>query len=315
MYYIESFREGQNVSEIYFCKKADLLVAKNGKNYYSVTLQDKTGTIDGKIWEVNSPGIEDFDKGDYVKVEGRITSFQGNLQFNIERIYRVQEGQYVVADYMPCSEFDIEAMYQELLTYIGKVNNVHLKQLLDAYFVTDECGLVKLFKKHSAAKAVHHAFIGGLLEHTLHVVKMCDFYTTLYSDLNADLLLTAAALHDIAKIYELSSFPENDYTDAGQLLGHIVMGVVEIDRQTAKIDGFPKTLRNELEHCIAAHHGLLEYGSPKKPALMEAIALHHADNTDAKLETFREAIKGANAGEWLGFNRMLDSNIRRTLGE
>lgn len=312
MQFIETFRENQNISDIYYCKKAELLTGKNGKNYYSVTLQDKTGVVDAKIFDLGNPGIEDFDAGDYVKVEGLVTIFQGNVQLKIERIYRVQEGQYRVEDYMPCSEYDVEEMFSELMSILQKVKEPHLKQLLDAFFKDEE--FVKRFQFHSAAKSVHHGFIGGLLEHTLHVVKMCDFYSSLYKELNVDLLLTAAALHDVAKMTELSAFPENDYTDDGQLLGHIIMGILEIDRKIEKIEGFPHVLRSELEHCIASHHGLLEYGSPKKPALMEAMALHHADNTDAKLETFKESIKNAPGTEWLGFNRMLDSNIRKTSG-
>ena len=311
MRYINELREGDVVSEIYFCKKADVLVTKAGKTSYSLTLQDKTGTIDAKVWDVANPGIEEFDTHDFVKVGGRITSYQGNLQFNVDRIFRVDDAMYNVADYMPCSEYDVEEMYQEMMDILHTVKEPHLVQLIKMFFVDNE-RFVKAFKGHSAAKSVHHGFIGGLVEHTLHVVKFCQFYGTLYQELNMDLLLTAAAFHDIGKILELSSFPDNDYTDDGQLLGHIVMGILEIDKAAAKIEGFPRGLKNELEHCIAAHHGELEYGSPKKPALMEAVALHFADNTDAKLETFKEATKNVNGTEWMGFNRLFDSNIRKT---
>jgi 3'-5' exoribonuclease len=179
------------------------------------------------------------------------------------------------------------------------------------FFVDDEA-FVKAFKAHSAAKTVHHGFIGGLLEHTLHVTKLCQFYGTLYKELNMDLLLTAAAFHDIGKLDELSTFPENDYTDNGQLLGHIVIGIVKLDKAMDTIGDFPPVLRGELEHLIASHHGELEYGSPKKPALMEAMALHHADNTDAKLETFKELVSGAVNTDWMGYNRFVESNVRKT---
>jgi 3'-5' exoribonuclease len=311
MRYINELRENDTNSEIYFCKKADALVTKAGKTYYSVTLQDKTGTIEGKVWDVTNPGIEEFDKGDYVMVGGRITSYMGNLQYNIDRIYRVQEGQYNVADYMPCSEYDTDAMYEELLEILKGVKEVHLRKLIKMFFVDDET-FVKAFKAHSAAKTVHHGFIGGLLEHTLHVTKLCQFYGTLYKELNMDLLLTAAAFHDIGKLDELSTFPENDYTDNGQLLGHIVIGIVKLDKAMDTIGDFPPVLRGELEHLIASHHGELEYGSPKKPALMEAMALHHADNTDAKLETFKELVSGAVNTDWMGYNRFVESNVRKT---
>lgn len=314
MRYIAELKEGDNLSEVFYCKKAEALVTKAGKTYYSLVLQDKTGTIDGKVWDVTNPGIEEFDAGDYVKVGGRITSYQGNLQYNIDRIYRMEEGQYNVADYMPCSEYDREEMYGELMKLLALVKEPHLRKLLHAFFVEDE-EFKKAFQGHSAAKSVHHGFIGGLLEHTLHVVKLCQFYGTLYKELNLDLLLSAAALHDIGKIKELSTFPSNDYTDDGQLLGHIVMGIIEVDKAIEKIPEFPPVLCSELEHCIAAHHGELEYGSPKKPALMEAVALHYADNTDAKLETFKEAVAGGIGTQWQGYNRLFESNIRRTTGQ
>lgn len=154
---------------------------------------------------------------------------------------------------------------------------------------------------------------GGLLEHTLAVTSMCDYYTTYYPILNRDLLLTAAMLHDIGKVYELSTFPENDYTDSGQLLGHIVMGTMMIrDKIRDSVPEFPAKEANELEHCILAHHGELEYGSPKKPALIEALALSFADNTDAKIQTFMEALDSKDETGWLGYNKMIESNIRRS---
>ena len=155
--------------------------------------------------------------------------------------------------------------------------------------------------------------MGGLLEHTLSVVKLCDFYADQYDFLNRDLLITAAMFHDIGKTKELSAFPANDYTDDGQLLGHIVIGVELVGLGIRRIPDFPKRLASELKHCIVAHHGELEYGSPKKPALAEAAALNFADNTDARMETFREILTGsATTDEWLGYNRFVDSNVRRT---
>jgi 3'-5' exoribonuclease len=311
MKYIEDLREGMNVAEIYFCKKADALVSKTGKTYYSVTLQDKTGLLDGKVWDVSNPGIEEFNTGDFVKVDGRITSYQGKLQMNIDRVYTVSEGQYNLADYIPASEYDIEEMYKEMMEILNKVTEPHLKKLITHFFVDDE-KFIKGFKNHSAAKSVHHGFVGGLLEHTGHVVKICNFMCTLYPDMNRDLLVTAAALHDIGKMAELSTFPTNEYTDCGQLLGHIVIGIMAIDKAIVSIDNFPSVLRNELLHLIASHHGELEFGSPKRPALMEAWALHHADNMDAKLETFKEAVKQQQGTEWSAYNRLLDTPIRRT---
>ena len=172
---------------------------------------------------------------------------------------------------------------------------------------------MQTFQFHSAAKTVHHGFVGGLLEHTLSVTKLCDYYAGYYKELNRDLLITAAIFHDIGKTKELSRFPENDYTDDGQLLGHIIIGTEMISDRMKEIEGFPASIAVELKHCILAHHGELEYGSPKKPALLEALALNFADTTDAKMETMIEALNaGGEIKGWLGFNRFLDSNIRRT---
>ena len=169
-----------------------------------------------------------------------------------------------------------------------------------------------MFGFSSAAKMVHHGFVGGLLEHTLSVVKLCDYYTKEYSYLNRDLLISAALFHDMGKTKELSPFPMNDYTDDGQLLGHIMMGAEMLHDAIKEIPDFPAKLESELKHCILAHHGEYEYGSPKKPALAEAMALNMADNTDAKLETMKEIFdKAGDNDEWLGYNRLFESNIRK----
>ncbi|WP_176255317.1 3'-5' exoribonuclease YhaM family protein [Enterocloster alcoholdehydrogenati] len=312
MRYIETFREGIHTSDVYLCKNRQIQLTKTGKEYGNLILQDKTGTIEAKIWDLSSPGVGEFETMDYVHVEADVTLFQNAYQLNVRRIRKAREGEYVEADYLPVSKKDIAKMYEELLGFIRSVKNPWLNQLLSGYFVEDK-EFARAFQFHSAAKTVHHGFVGGLLEHTLSVVKLCDYYAGYYSSLNRDLLLTAAIFHDIGKMQELSRFPENDYTDDGQLLGHIMIGTETISARIREIPGFPARLASELKHCILAHHGELEYGSPKKPALLEALALNFADNTDAKMETMIEALYagGANKG-WLGYNRLLETNIRKT---
>ena len=312
MKYIEAFREGDKINEVYLCKYKQAATAKNGKAYENVILQDKTGTIDSKIWDPNSSGIGDFEVMDYVFITGDVTNFQGTLQLNIKRVRKADESEYVAQDYLPVSEKNIDEMYQELMGYMSQVENPYLQKLIQMYFVENEA-FISAFKSHSAAKTVHHGFVGGLLEHTLGVVKLCDFYVKQYPYLKRDLLFTAALFHDVGKLKEISSFPENDYTDDGQLLGHIVMGCELVGFGCRHIKNFPKRLMSELQHCILAHHGELEYGSPKKPALAEAMALNYADNTDAKLETMREILKGAGTSkDWLGYNRLFESNLRQS---
>ncbi len=312
MKYIEKLRDGLRISEVYLCKTKQISLTKSGKEYGSMILQDKTGTLDAKIWELHSPGIEDFEALDYVAVEGDITTFNDKLQLNVKRIRVAGEREYAPADYLPVSSKNIDEMFAEIKAEIASVKNRFLNKLLNMIFIEDYA-FQKKFCSSSAAKNVHHGFVGGLLEHTLGVTRMCEFFCKNYPVLNHDLLITGALCHDIGKTRELSAFPANDYTDEGQLLGHIMIGAEMLQEKMAKIPGFPTKLSHELIHCILAHHGELEYGSPKKPALIEALALNLADNADAKLETFTELLQGGrDSNGWLGYHRLLESNYRKT---
>lgn len=312
MKYIANLREGERVNGIYLCKTKQAALTKAGKPYESLLLQDKTGMLDAKVWDPNSQGIDEFEALDYIDVVGDVTSFQGALQLNVKRIRKAREGEYDPKEYLPVSEKDIDQMYLELVGFIREMKDPWLKQLCSSFFLEDK-QFEKDFKFHSAAKTIHHGYVGGLLEHTLSVVKLCNYFTMAYPILQKDLLLAAAMFHDIGKLQELSVFPENDYTDAGQLLGHVVIGEEMVGERIRNISGFPVRLANELKHCILAHQGELEYGSPKKPAIAEALALSLADNTDAKMQTIKEAFAAADGNnEWLGYNRLFESNIRRT---
>ncbi len=312
MRYINTLVEGETIRNIYLCKGKRSAETRNGKPYDNLILQDKTGTLDGKVWDPNSNGIADYAENDFIEVFGDVITYNNNLQLNIRQIRRASKGDYIPADYMPTTDKSTDGMYQELLGYINKIENPYLHQVVEFYFVKDEA-FVKKFKAHSAAKSVHHGFSGGLLEHTLSVVKFCEYMAGAYPILNRDLLYAAAICHDIGKIKELSPFPENDYTDDGQLIGHIVIGVEMISDAVRSISGFPERLASELKHCIIAHHGELEYGSPKKPALAEALALNFADCADAKMQTLTEIFKEKNSNDWLGYNRLFESNLRKTV--
>ena len=311
MRYINTLREGDTIRSIYLCKSKRSAETRNGKPYDNLVLQDKTGVLDGKVWDPNSGGIADYDEMDYVEVVGDVISYNNNLQLNIKQLRKPHEDEYTTADYMPTSEKNVDGMYTELLSYVRQIENKYLRRLAEYYFVEDEA-FVKAFKSHSAAKSVHHSFAGGLLEHTLSIMKLCEYYVNAYPLLSKDLLYAAALFHDIGKTREISPLPENDYTDAGQLLGHIVIGVEMIGEAVRGIDGFPDKIANELKHCVIAHHGELEFGSPKKPSLPEALALHYADATDAKMQTLAEIFKDVDNEEWLGYNRLFDSNLRKS---
>ncbi len=310
MNYLKELRDGEMVSENYFCKQKQTLQTKAGKSYYSLILQDKTGTMDGKVWELNA-GIEHFEALDYIRVEGQVVSFQGTLQLNIRRVRRLSEGEYDVSEYMPCTKRNTTEMYKELLGYIDSLKDAQFKLLAESYFKED-LKFKEMFLSHSAAKTMHHNFVGGLLEHTVSVTKLCTYLADNYPVLDRDLLLTAAMFHDVGKLSEISAFPENDYTDAGQLLGHIYIGADWLSKRMDKLGGFTVKRKNELLHCILSHHGELEYGSPKKPALAEALALSMADNLDAKLAGVAALFDSTEETGWLGFQKMFESNMRKT---
>jgi 3'-5' exoribonuclease len=311
MRYIADLKEGEQVQEHYLCVNKQVLKTRAGKTYYSLKLQDKTGVVDAKIWDLND-GINDFNEHEYIKIDASVITFQNSIQLNIRRLRKSSEGEYEPREYIPVSNRDINEMYDEIMVFVNDIENKYLSALVKKFFVEDK-EFIKAFKDHTAAKTLHHSYLGGLLEHTLCVVKMCEFFANQYSVINKDVLYTAALFHDIGKMKELSKFPIIEYTDSGQLLGHIMIGIEWIGEKMKEIVGFPEDLAHMIKHCILAHHGELEYGSPKKPQTIEALALHFADNSDAKLRTFQDVLENGDIQDnWLGWQRIFESNVRRT---
>lgn len=293
---IEDYTNGSVIdSEIFYCADKIIGTAKNGTLFCSVTLQDKTGQLAGKIWDYTS-SIEDFGKGDFIKISGNVGVFRDTNQVTITRISVVDKDSVDISDYCPITPKDIDELTNKLKSLVDSVKTPCYKQLLNCFFGNE--AFLERFASASAAKSVHHAYVGGLLEHSVGVATLCDFYVTQYPTLNRDLLVTAALCHDIGKIKEISAFPDNDYTDIGQLLGHIYIGAEMIDVQARKIEDFPKVKLAELKHCILAHHGQLEYGSPKKPMLFEAMMLHLADELDAKARRFEDNLATLEGLTW-----------------
>lgn len=308
---IKDLVEGNSVVNlVVYCTNKTTATSVKGE-YYALTLQDASGTISGRVWDINEY-IEDFEIKDYINIYGTVTSYKGILQINISNLTKVDPSTVNIDDFCPKAPRPIEDMWSEFIDIVNSVENEYLSKLLHAFFDNEK--IVSKFKLHSAAKVVHHAYVGGLLDHSLSVAKICQTLADNYPIINRDLLITSAVLHDIGKIKELSAFPENDYTDEGNLLGHIYMGAEMIDIQVRKIEGFPKTLANEVKHCILAHHGEMEYGSPKVPALIEAMALSFADDTDAKLRRFSDLLADAPDDEWSkGSDHFLNSKFRKTI--
>jgi len=311
MRYIEDFKENEHVIEHYLCKQKQSLKTRSGKTYYSLRLMDKTGTIDAKVWELTND-VQNFDEGDMIKIDGLIVTYQNDLQLKINKLRRSREGEYIAGNYIPMTEKDIDGLYAEVAQIIKSINHPQIRLLLENILVNDTWR-AEAFKGRSAAKHMHHAYMGGLLEHTLSVAQICDFMSGRYKHLNRDILMASALLHDIGKIYELSEMPINDYTDDGQMLGHIVIGSEMVAVEAANIPGFPHELASMIKHSIIAHHGEYEYGSPKLPCTAEAILLHYADNMDAKLKTFEENLDNDKTpGPWTGYNKALNRYLRRS---
>ncbi len=311
MRYIEDLKEDERVIEHYLCKSKQSLKSKSGKTYYSLTLQDKTGSINAKVWDLNND-IRNFEQNDFIKIDGIVLSYQNDLQLKVTKIRKSSEGEYEPNDYIPTTSKNVENLYMTLCKYIDEVKNKYIKSLLTEIFIKDDF-VSKAVKTHSAAKTMHHGYLGGLVEHTVSVVETCDFLSNRYKFVNKDLLIAGAMLHDIGKVYELSAFPENDYTDAGQLLGHIIICTELITEKANKIDGFPTDLLNLIKHNVIAHHGSLEYGSPKLPSTIEAFIVHYADDMDSKIKMLEEHFEKNNTKDvWTGYNKVFARNLRRT---
>jgi 3'-5' exoribonuclease len=308
--YIEDFKEDDHIVGHYFCKQKANLKTRAGKTYLSLKLQDKTGVIEAKVWELSND-IQAFDEKDYIKIDGVVLAYQNDLQMKVSKIRRSEKGEYLPEDYVPCTEKDIQSLFDDLNAYIKTVSDIYLRSLLKRIFGNAE--IADVFKIHSAAKTMHHSYMGGLLEHTLSVVSICDFLSSKYKHVNRDLLITAAMLHDIGKIYELSPFPFNEYTDEGQLLGHSFLGIELVSRGAAEIANFPAKLLALLKHCLLSHHGEYEYGAAKRPKIIEAYILHCADDADAKIKAFETALSADNTqSAWIGYDKCLERNLRKS---
>ena len=308
---IKDLKSGQTIKDqIFYCVNKKSGVSSKGDNFLSLSLRDSSGIIEAKIWDVNTINTE-FNTKDFVIVSGTIGTFREALQLNISNLNTIDKSLVNISDFCPVTSLNIDEMLNEIKDLIDTVTNEHLKLLLDSFFSNDK--FISKFTQNSAAKSVHHAYIGGLIEHSLYVTKICDNMCKLYSALNRDLLITVALLHDIGKIKEISAFPDNDYTDDGQLLGHIYMGAEMIEMKARNIDGFPRELLNEIKHCILAHHGKKEYGSPVLPSIIEAAALNIADETDAKMRRWTDLLHESNS-LWTDNNDFfLGTRIRKTI--
>jgi len=307
--YVKDIKTGDKVSDVFLAAEKNLAYSQKGAPYLNLRLRDKTGEVDGKIWENALAWDKAFKKGDLIHIQARALVFKNTLQLSIIELKRIEDAEVELADYFPVARGDHAEMFAGILDYAAQVQTPCLSALLQAFF-KDEA-IVPLFKRAPAAKGFHHVYIGGLLEHTLSVVRLLDQTARHYTGINRDLLITGGILHDIGKIYEFSYERIIEYSDPGRLVGHIVMGVEMIDAKIAMIPDFPEQTAMELRHLILSHHGVLEYGSPKRPKTLEALIVHYMDDLDAKVNAFQEYIRDARDEEsdWTPYHRLFDRYI------
>lgn len=280
---------GDKISHFVLLNKLELKTARNNKPYLNITVSDKSASIQGKLWENFNDFFNSAAEGNVIKILGVIEDYMGQLQIKIEKIRIAAAADNVnPKDFLPLSDRDLNVMLDELKSRIKKIRDLYLKNLLDSVF-TDE-RFVKYINV-PAGKSWHHAYLHGLLEHTLEIISICDLMCDIHTDLNRDLLITGAILHDIGKTDELSYEPAFDYTDKGRLLGHIVIASNIIEGETNKIKNFPEELKSQLLHLILSHQGKLEQASPVEPKTVEAIVLYHADELSAKTNAYKSAVK------------------------
>ena len=288
--FVSDLKEGERVLSFFLVKhkQFEYFRDRTRGQFLTLSLSDKTGQMLARVWEKAPELAETFEEGDVVKVLGEVEEYLGRLQVIVARLRPAKEDEYELEDFLPHTERDIEKMLATVRETIASVENPHLRTLLDKFFGDEE--FVAAFSRAPAARRIHHAYLGGLLEHTVEVIALCQTVLTLYPQINRDLLLTGALLHDVGKTKEFTYQRDIDYSDEGRLLGHVVLSEQMISERMADIPDFPPELALRLRHLVVSHHGRYEWGSPRRPKTLEACALHYIENLDAQVNRFAQII-------------------------
>jgi 3'-5' exoribonuclease len=311
--FVQSLADGDNVEEVYLVIDKQLRANRNGNLFIQLELRDRTGAISARLWNAGEQLFRSFEAGDFLFIKAKVQLFQGALQMILSHLDRISSEKVELADFLPHTEQDVSKLYERLRNLLRKVSNPHLRALAECFLMDDE--FVEGFCKAPAGVRNHHAYIGGLLEHVVTMLDAADRIAPLYPEMDRDLFLMGVFLHDIGKVRELSFDRAFAYTDEGQLVGHMVMGVEMVSAKVARAaeltgEPFPTELLLRLKHLILSHHGTYEFGSPRLPMTPEAIALHHLDNFDAKLNTFtREIRQDANTSSWTPYHQALERRL------
>jgi len=303
--FVEMLKAGESVDDIFVARGKQLAHKKDGAPYLTLSLVDRTGDMKAVVWEHVQAISKTFAAGDYVRVKGKVTEYKGTLQLVVRHLEPADPDQVDARDFLPATERDVDQMLDRLIQISQAVQNEHLSRLLAAFF--EDPAFVDLFKMAPAAKKMHHAYLGGLLEHTLSIVRLIQAISTHYKGIDTDLLLTGGILHDIGKVHEFSYETHIDYSDAGRLLNHIVIGVEMLEKKIATLHDFPDELALVLKHLIVSHHGLRDFGSPEPPKTLEAIILNYLDELDAKVTAVRTFIEAEDPdAPWTSYHRVLE---------
>ena len=313
--FIAELEENERFVSSFLVKAKTLGKTRSGNPFLRIRLTDQTGETEGRIWERALEFDQDFSVNDVVRVRARVERYQDKLQLNISDIERLDPEEVDPTLFLPKSPHDVSELWQQFEDLAGQVKNRHLQRLLQS-FLSDRT-FVEQMKQAPAAKSMHHAYLGGLLEHTVSVTRLMGRICDHYPRLDRDLLITAAILHDIGKLEEFSYQMHLDYTDAGRLLGHVVLGVQRVQEKIDKLEGFPPTLCLTLQHLMVSHHGEYEFGAPKRPKTLEAFALHYADDLDAKMNHLASLLDNEkeSPSHWTPFQQVYDRFVFKGTGE
>ena len=310
---IRELADGQQVEQSFRATDKQLRVNRQGGKYIILKLADRSGTISGMLWNADETIFDSFDRGDYVHCVGRMQIHNGALQIIVTQVHRMDPSEVDLADFERFDAEQSKRLRGRLSELLGELTNVHLRRLGQSFL--DDSSFLNEFSIGAAAVSNHHAYPGGLLRHTVDLMELSKIVAPRYPQLDAELVIFGAFLHDLGKIKEIASDGESTYTDRGQLVGHIVIGVQMLDEKIAVLEAsgesFPVDLRHQLEHLIVSHHGQLEFGSPRLPATLEAVLLHHLDNLDAKVTSYSSIIDAdiAADGNWTNYNPSISRKL------
>lgn len=317
---VQQLADGENIDEVYLVTDKQLRANRQGNLYLQLDLRDRTGLINARMWNANEQQFKSFDEGDFLRIKGKVQLFQGSLQVLFTGFERVLPEHVALGEFLPRTEQDVNKLLERLRVILRKMDNPHLKGLVECFFMDER--FMDGFSKAPAGIRNHHAYIGGLLEHVVTLLEGAERLAPLYPELNRDLLLVGVFLHDVGKVRELSYDRVFGYSDEGQLVGHIVIGIEMLNEKLAQVpdltgEPFPPELVLRLKHLILSHHGSYEFGSPRLPMTPEAVALHHLDNFDAKLHSclrdIREDRQGISA--WTPYNHNTQRRLFKGLKE